>query len=79
MDERRGAGNRVAAAALTTFPCIFFFLLFTGLLVEFVGFAWVMRRDPAVTVATRMMIVHVVSVIPDVVGAGPQYQNEQTQ
>ena len=35
-----------------------------------------MRRDPAVTVATRVMIVHVVSVIPDVVGAGPQYQDE---
>ena len=38
-----------------------------------------MRRDPAVTVAARMMIVHVVSVIPDVVGAGPQYQNEKTE
>ena len=76
MDERRGAGNRVAAAALATFPCIFFFLLFTGLLVQFVRLARVMRRNPAVTVATRVMIVHVVSVIPDVVGTGPQYQDE---
>ena len=30
-------------------------------------------------IATLMVIVHVVSVVPDVVGAGPEYQDEETE
>ena len=51
----------------------------TRLIGKFAGFRWIMCCDPGVTIATRMVIVHDISVAPNVVSAWPQYQDKETE
>ena len=78
VDERRRAGSALPVAAFSGASIVDIIALFKtlGFLGDLVGSGRVMRRNPAMAVATAMVIVHEVSVVPDVVGAGPQYQDE---